>query len=140
MVIREINASDLERVLQILSQLSPSSSDNSEILDVLNNLLNNNDHYVNVCEVDGRVVATSHLYAQPNLSHNGKPRGRIENVVVDYHFRGRGIGRALIEDALRKADERKCYKVTLDCSPQNAVFYEKLGFRKTGEVEMRIDL
>ncbi|MBS3074431.1 GNAT family N-acetyltransferase [Candidatus Pacearchaeota archaeon] len=139
---RQITKEDLEKALQILSQLSHSGGDKDtdKLRDVLDAILKDSNYYLNVCEDNGNVIGTSMLYIQHNLSHEGRPRGHIENVVVDRNYRSRGIGRLLLDDLLRRAKERDCYKVILHCRPENIGFYEKSGFRKTGEVEMRVDL
>ena len=138
MIIRCFDESDLGRAVELLEQLSPSLIDNDILRTAVADL--SGDHYINVCEVNGLVIGTSHLYVQPNLSHGGKPKGHVENVVVDRNHREHGIGRLLVNDLLRVARERGCYKVVLNCKPENYGFYKGLGFRVTGEVEMRFDL
>lgn len=63
----------------------------------------------------------------------------IEEMVIDKDSRGSGVGKSLVEHAVKFAKERGAYKVILDCSEDNVGFYEKCGFR-THEVSMRIDL
>ena len=36
--------------------------------------------------------------------------------------------------------QANCYKIILNCSEGNSEFYQKCGFRKTGELEMRLDI
>ena len=36
--------------------------------------------------------------------------------------------------------EGNCYKIILDCTEGNSVVYEKIGFFKTGEIQMRNNL
>jgi glucosamine-phosphate N-acetyltransferase len=52
----------------------------------------------------------------------------IEDVVVDQRSRGTGLGRALVLQLLAVARERGCDDVLLNCSDENAPFYEKCGF------------
>ncbi|MFP4343162.1 MAG: GNAT family N-acetyltransferase [Anaerolineales bacterium] len=60
----------------------------------------------------------------------------IGNVVVHPDFRGRGIGRALMERALETAEEQDARWVGLEVRADNAVargLYERLGFRGVGQ-------
>ncbi len=140
--VRKIKKSDLERVVFILNQLSPHNEnvDSFFINGVFDDIASDNNYYVNVCEIDGLVVGTSQLFVQKNLSHGGRSKGHIENVVVDSSYRSRGIGRLLVDDLLLYAKKMGCYKVILNCGVDKSDFYKRLGFRKTGELEMRIDI
>jgi GNAT superfamily N-acetyltransferase len=87
-----------------------------------------------VLEQDGQVVGTVTLYVLPALSHDGRPFGLIENVVVDQSAQGTGLGRTLMEGVEQKARELGCYKVsfTSNAKRTNAhAFYEHLGFNPT---------
>lgn len=60
----------------------------------------------------------------------------VRRVAVDPSLQGRGIGRALMAWAEREAAARGCAAVTLGVRtalPDNLAFYEKLGYRVTGE-------
>ena len=61
--------------------------------------------------------------------------GHIEDIVVNKSYRGKNLGRRIIELLKLIAEVNGCYKVILDCSEQNVPFYEKCGFKKK-EVEM----
>lgn len=82
------------------------------------------------------------LMAMDNLGHDGAPVGIVENVVVDTAWRRRGIGRLLMEDAVRRAREAGCYKLVLASNkalrPAHS-FYESLGFAIQG-VAFSLDL
>ena len=45
------------------------------------------------------------------------------------------MGYYLVTSLTKVAQENDCYKVILDCSPENVGFYEKCGY-KDGGVEM----
>jgi len=87
-------------------------------------------HALLVAEGDGAIVGTLHLVVVPNLTHDGSPWAIVENVVVDEGRRGHGVGRALMEEAERRAREVGCYKVQLLSADHRGVqaFYENLGF------------
>jgi GNAT superfamily N-acetyltransferase len=92
-----------------------------------------------VAEAHGQLVGTCTLTVVPNVTRGARPYGLIENVVTHAEHRRRGIGRAVLERALRIAWERGCYKVMLltsRSSPGVHRFYRRCGFRsgRTGYV------
>jgi GNAT superfamily N-acetyltransferase len=58
----------------------------------------------------------------------------IAMMLVDEAFRGRGVGRALMERALEHVDARGIPSVRLDATPMGEPLYEKLGFVRQFEV------
>lgn len=79
------------------------------------------------------ILGSCVLIIIPNFTNRGQPWALIENVVVDPHYRNQGIGRALIEFALKTAQKQKCYKVQLVSGPKQEQirFYQKMGFDNT---------
>ena len=90
---------------------------------------------VRVAESSSRLVGTYGLMAMDNLGHDGAPVGIVENVVVDAAWRRRGLGRALMDDAVAHARAAGCYKLVLasnDALREAHAFYEALGFARQG--------
>jgi len=58
--------------------------------------------------------------------------GHIEDIVIDYQYRGKNLGRVLINRLLEIGKKEDCYKTTLSSYDKNVIFYEKLGFIKKG--------
>ena len=52
----------------------------------------------------------------------------LDGLFVDPEFWRRGIGRALVEDALDLARARGCRRIEVTANPRAVEFYEKLGF------------
>lgn len=86
-----------------------------------------------------QIIACGTLLVERKLIHNFGIVGHLEDIVVKKEFRGKDIGKSLIEALVELARQHACYKVILDCNEKNAGFYEKCQFRRNG-VEMRIDL
>lgn len=70
----------------------------------------------------GRVVGTGRLM----------PEGRIGRMAVDAEWRGRGIGRALLDALVERARERGFTSVMLHSQIQAMDFYEAAGFQAEG--------
>ncbi|MBN2067481.1 MAG: GNAT family N-acetyltransferase [Candidatus Diapherotrites archaeon] len=145
-VLRHAEHKDLERLIELVHQLSPpkpheANVSNGQLRCILDNLIKDDNYHVCVLEKEGRVLATATLLLQMNLSHGGRPFGHIENVVVDTKQRGQGLGKVIIDHLLEKAREKNCYKVVLSCKKDlNVPFYAKCGLKESGQVEMRLDL
>ncbi len=86
-------------------------------------------------------LGSAYLYLLKNDSHE-EPYGFLEDVLVKEEHRKKGIGTALVKEALVEAKRLGCYKIigTSRMSRENVhQFYEKLGMKKWG-YEFRMDL
>lgn len=82
-----------------------------------------------------RVVGTFALLMMDNLGHLGAPSAIVEDVAVDPTMHRRGIGRIMMEYAMREAETAGCYKLMLSSNlkRENAhAFYDSLGFERHG--------
>lgn len=67
----------------------------------------------------------------PNLTYKGRFRALIEGVRVSSDHRGKGLGKLLIGEAIRRSQEKNCVLVqlTTDKKRDKAIkFYESMGF------------
>ncbi len=141
--VRLAKLGDLSGLLALLQQIKPEEKTNvetSRLEKTMSEIIGNKNHYIAVYELDNRLVGTATLIIQLNLTHDGRPYGHIENVVTDKEYRGRGVGKGLMDFLIKEAKERGCYKLVLDCAKDKIPFYEKCGFDAKGSVEMRMDL
>jgi GNAT superfamily N-acetyltransferase len=77
----------------------------------------------------------------PNLTFNGKSIGYIENVITDEKHRRKGIGKKILEMAIKYAKDENCYKVVLQSGIKRTAahkFYESIGFN--GESKKAFEL
>jgi len=84
-----------------------------------------------VAELDGAIAGMLQITCIPGISHLGTWRCQIEGVRVASAMRGRGIGQALLRQAIEIARERGCGIVQLTTNKARADakrFYEQLGF------------
>jgi GNAT superfamily N-acetyltransferase len=140
--IRHAKEADIPRLLELYRQLSldpsadapePALEDCREVLRAVSDMPGRE---LLVAEEDGQVVGTAMLVITPSLAHGASPWAVVEHVVVEEKLRSRGIGRQLMERAVRKAGEAGCYKIML-CSNKKRRdahrFYRSLGFTATHE-------
>jgi GNAT superfamily N-acetyltransferase len=89
------------------------------------------DRTVLVATVDGVIAGTVDLLiVRPSLTHGGRPWAAVENVVVDDRHHRRGVGRALMEEAARRAREADCHRLQLLSSQRRTeahAFYRAIG-------------
>ncbi len=144
-IIRKARLSDLNSILLLLYQLSPVDvvnnikKSNKQYAAILKRIINDNNYILIIAKYKNNIVGTGMLLVQLNLSHSGRPYGHIENIVVEKNMRGLGIGKNLIKYLVSQSIKIGCYKVILNCVEKNHKFYKKLGFKKTGQVEMRVN-
>ena len=82
------------------------------------------------------MAGTVDVLTVTNLTHGGRPWAVVENVVVAGAHRRRGIGRALMHEAMGQARRAGCYKVQLTSGKHRAdahAFYRSLGFEAVAE-------
>ncbi len=90
---------------------------------------------------NGEELGSMYLYLIRNDSHK-EPYGLLEDVLVKEEHRKKGIGSALVKEAIAEAKRLGCYKIigTSRLSRENVhAWYEKLGLKKYG-FEFRMDL
>jgi len=86
-------------------------------------------------EKDGQEVGRAFLY----IMHNDlkkEPFGLLEDVFVDEKMRGQGIGTALLNQVIAKAQELGCYKLVATSRygrDEVHKMYEKRGFQDFGK-------
>ena len=134
MEIRELNANDLESLLELYVQLSDVNKNYSyeKSLDIWKNEIENNKYIKYFGAVDsGKVVATCYCTIIPNLTNGARPIGFIENVVTHEDYRRQGLAKTIIDAATEFAKANNCYKVFLESGiarTEAHKFYEKIGF------------
>lgn len=86
----------------------------------------NDAAYYLVCEIDGEVIA--HCGAWFVMD-----QGTITNIAVMPDYRGRGIGKLLLQEMLDYCDNEEIGNISLEVRVSNEVairLYEKMGFVK----------
>lgn len=84
-------------------------------------------HFVVYDTADDRPVGTARLRYEDDGS------GKAERVAVLREYRGRGVGRLVMEHVESEARENGCPNVHLNAQTAVEGFYERLGYETVGE-------
>ena len=91
--------------------------------------------------MDGREVARLFLYYLTNDQHSA-PFVFCEDWFVEEGYRSHGLGKFLAVEAIKRAQEKKCYKIVANSrfgKPHVHRLLESSGYRKHG-FEFRVDI
>ena len=84
-----------------------------------------------VAEFDGHIAGFGSLIR--HIVPSKGEVGRIEDMIVDEKYRGKGIGRAIMKELIAIANEENVAQLNLTSSPLRVAaqsLYESLGFTK----------
>ena len=79
------------------------------------NFINEKNIQVWIIEDKDEIVGTATLLFEQKLIHNFGIVAHIEDVVISKNFRRQNYGKILIEYLIKKAKEKTCYKIILNC-------------------------
>jgi len=78
------------------------------------------------------IAATGTVLFEQKFIHDNSFLGHIEDICVKSQHQGKGYGKKMIDKLVQRANEKGCYRVILDCSPEVKDFYQKCGFEVRG--------
>jgi len=92
-----------------------------------NSILEDSNAFAFTAKSKGEIVGYASLHLINKVSRKS---GLIEDVAVHREYRGKGIGKLLIETLIKTAKAQQCDKIILNSNERNIPFYEKIGFQK----------
>jgi len=127
--IRLMGEDDYRDVYRLYRQMSGTSYSEVEFTRIFNKFLSSNDREVYVAIVSKRTIGFVTLFYLDVFRYSGLIAS-IQELFVTEEFRGRGVGKALVEFVKEKVCEKQCHG--LEVAPdlrQSGVksFYEKCG-------------
>ena len=141
-IITEIEHYD-ESILQAFERLTPQLSESAPIptAERLQSIIDSpTTHLLGAIDNDGTIVGVLTLlfYDIPTYC-----KAWIEDVITDSDYRGRGVGRALVERALEMAREHGADNVNLTSRPSREAaraLYRKVGFEEVPTTVFRLNI
>lgn len=133
--IQECSISHLQ-ILELYSQLTSAPKISVEqFRQFVNSLYFSEKIYV--MQRENTIIGLGTIILEPKLIHGISKVGHIEDLVISNNFRGQGYGKYMIDFLTNIAKQEGCYKVILNCSENNRVFYEKCGYTQKN-IEMSL--
>ncbi|XP_064600377.1 glucosamine 6-phosphate N-acetyltransferase-like [Liolophura sinensis] len=135
LLLRPLCLGDFDRgFLQLLSQLTKVGDISRELFKERFTSMKSCPHtyYVTVLEDTriNQVIGTATLFLEQKFIHTAATRARIEDVVVSDDYRGKQLGKLLLDVLTLLSKKLGSYKVTLDCKDKMIPFYNTFGFTK----------
>ena len=79
-------------------------------------------------EYENVIIGSGTLLIEEKMTYGGCKMGHIENILISENMRGKNLGTLLMNELIKIADKKKCYRVDLVCEKQLYKFYENCGF------------
>ena len=90
------------------------------------------DHLVLVAEVEGHIIGVLHLLFYRDILHGGI-NTHVLLLYVREEYRGKQIGKKLLDEAIKQAAKRGVIEMHVDTNYEDAAkFYRKYGFKDNG--------
>ena len=134
--IREADKNDVDGILQLYLYLHEKSipEDSEHLRNMWGSIINDKNHHMIVCEVEGKIVASCVCVIIPNLTRNVRPYAFIENVVTHGDYREKGYATDCLNFARKIAEENNCYKMMLLTGSKEEStlnFYRNAGYNSS---------
>ena len=137
--IRAARGADFEAVTALLESLGRAAVTDAVRADALavfhEQVIDPASHHMVVEDERGEVVAFCSLHFRKRLNH-ATEEAWVPDLFVAERARRQGIGRALLEEAERRALERGCWHLTLESGHQRAeahALYRSFRMRDAGK-------
>ena len=136
MLIRQAEEKDVMDIKNLyfnfLTKYPPKEEQDIEAWKQLINEINKSERlFLLVVEEDNRVVSTVQLGIIPSLTHNMRSFAVVENVVTHENYRKKGFASMLLQEAIKIAQDKNCYKIFLETGSNREStlnFYKENGF------------
>lgn len=131
--IRKATLEDLPCIYRMVCALGNNILDEKVFTQVFENNLNNPNCFYEVAIAENKIIGFISMHIQQLLHHCGAV-GEIQEFYVDNDYRGKGIGKLLMNRVKEYATttDVKSIEVTANKKRiENVAIYEKLGFKLT---------
>ena len=143
-VVRPLRSTDFDKgYCELLSQLTSIGDMTPKLFKQQFDFMKNcsDTYYVTVIEDThmSKVIGTISIIKERKFIHCAGARCRIEDVVVDKCYRGKGLAKCLTKLAVCLAKSLHAYKLSLECTEDLIPFYSKYGLdvSKNNYMELR---
>lgn len=128
--IRKVKAKDLDFVYKSICELENEVLNFETFKEIFNENISNSNNLYLIAENEIEEVGFISFHTQNLLHHCGRV-GEIQEFFINQNYRGKGIGRQLIEKIMQYAEENKLKSIEVTTNRkrvENVIIYENLGF------------
>lgn len=132
-----VTLADIPILIQLYAEMDgnpPLPSATAE--DIFHQIQHYPNYYIYIAKLDDLAVGTFSLLMAPTLMHSGYHQfSLLDAVTVRPDYRNQGLGKAMIQEALKLSQQAGCYKLMLSSNlnrDRAHHFYESLGFEQHG--------
>ena len=136
MRIRTLEKSDMKRLAALYRQFWNEQSDAEEMEKQFDIIQRENSHLLLAAEEDGLLIGSVMGVICKELYGDCRPFLVVENMIVDYSGRRKGVGSALLSELEKMARLRECTQMILVTEMERfdaCGFYESFGFQKNNK-------
>jgi GNAT superfamily N-acetyltransferase len=130
LTIRDARADEAAPVAELIHELARIENVSSDVTaEQVRAYQQHGDSGILVAELDGGLVGTLTWYVRPGLFHGGR-WGCIDELIVTATAQGKGVGDALVSEALRRFEALGCREAAVSPELDNdraAALYRKHG-------------
>lgn len=126
----EMQIDDYNEIYNLWKNTPGMGLDNADSFENISKFLIKNGKLCFVCKHEGRIVGTI-------LCGNDGRRGYIYHVAVDVNYRGKGIGKSLVDKSLQRLKDEGVAKCHLFVFADNEIgnsFWNSTGWQKRDDV------
>lgn len=130
-MIREAEPRDAQAIERLYKELLPNNLNTKVLGERIEEIQNNPNSFLLVCEIDQKVIGTAHLHICLDALVENRPFGVVERVIVTEHVQSKGYGSELMKYIENICIQRNCMKIFLTSGASRSEahhFYEKLGY------------
>jgi PhnO protein len=131
--IRKVEKQDLDFVYKSICELENGILDFGVFAKIFNENISNRNNMYLLAENENEGVGFISFHTQ-NLLHHCGLVGEIQEFFINKNYRGKGIGRQLIQKILDYADQNNLKSIEVTTNRrrvENVLIYENLGFGLT---------
>ena len=141
MKIRKAKKSDYKQLMQLYDSFLETSRYSKQGHDSFKQVMSSLKNVVYVAEEKGRLVGFITFLARYVVRYP-HPIGQIEEMFVLKKFRGKGVGKSLVDRIETAARKLKCSRIYVESGYEHHpahTFYETLGYKKSGHYFLKND-
>lgn len=133
-LIRAARSDDAERIIQLLVELGRPKPRRIEVKlfeQLIDRYISDLDKEIFVAEIDSIIVGVVSIVFLPRLNRMA-PEAWIPDLLVSRNYRGKGVGKALLEKCFDLARQKACWRVRLESGLSRRAshaFYRRMKMR-----------